>query len=127
VVCTGASATHDDSHPSVLAFLASRIDSARENLELMQEKFGAHSPRTQAHFQRPPLACVGVCVGVSGGSPARLRVVLPQGHTTAIAPRATQLMRLAAEVGDHDAAATAGGAGLRSVRLGGFRGHGARA
>jgi len=41
VVCTGASATHDDSHPSVLAFLASRIDLARKNLEPMQENFSA--------------------------------------------------------------------------------------
>jgi hypothetical protein len=41
VVLIGASATHDDSHPSVLAFLARDIDSAAENLESVQENFGA--------------------------------------------------------------------------------------
>jgi hypothetical protein len=123
VVCTGASATHDDSHPSVLAFLAFRIDSARENLELLQEKFSAQIRRTHVRIQRRWLQGVGV----RWDSPVRLSVVLAQGHPTAVAPRARQLVRLAAEVGDHNAAATAGGAWLRSDRLGGFRGHGARA
>ena len=114
MLCTGASATHDDRHPSVLAFLASHIDSTQENLEPVQENFSA-SKRA---------ASVGV--GVRSDAPVRLSVVLAQHHAAAIAPRARKLMRLAAEAGDHDAAAAAGAAGLRRARLGGVLAHGGR-
>jgi hypothetical protein len=87
VVFTGASATHDDSHPSVLAFLASRIDFARENLEPMQENFGAVNQRIWLQGGDVSLA-----------APVRLRVVFTQSHTTAVTPRAGQLVRFAAEV-----------------------------
>jgi hypothetical protein len=114
VVFIGASATHDDSHPSVLAFLARDIDAARENLEPVQEKFGAWAARLLG-------------VGVGAGAPMRLCVVLAERHATAVAPRAGQLVRLATEVRGHDTAAAAGAAGRRSGRLGRYLGHGARA
>jgi 4-amino-4-deoxy-L-arabinose transferase-like glycosyltransferase len=112
VVCTGASATHDDSHPSVLAFLASRIDEARQNLESMQEMFSAANQRTLLQGG-----------SIRGGSPVRLGVVLGEGDTAAVAPRAGELVRLAAEVGDHHTAAATCAAWLGGDRFDGFRGH----
>ena len=95
MLCTGASATHDDRHPSVLAFLDSHIDSTHENLEPVQENFSA--------CKRAEL----LGVGVRRDAPARLSVVLAQHHAAALAPWTRKLMRLAAEAGDHDAAAAA--------------------
>jgi hypothetical protein len=113
VVFTGASATHDDTHPSVLAFLASRIDWARKNLEPMQEYFSVAIQR--AWLQGG---------SIRGGSPVRLGVVLGESDAAAVTPRAGELLRLAAQVGDHDAAAATRAAGRGGDRFDGLCGHG---